>query len=65
MKTIGISPKVWIPTLALFTAGIVLVVLGAILDDHDVRTMGLTALGAAVAAAGAGYSAAPGNVVRK
>lgn len=65
MKTIGISPKVWIPTVALFVAGIALVVLGAILDDHDVRTIGLTALGAAVAAGGAGFSASPGNVVRK
>lgn len=65
MKTIGISPKVWVPTLSLFLAGIILIVLGAVLDDHDVRTIGLTALGAAVAAGGAGYSASPGNVVRK
>lgn len=65
MKTIGISPKVWIPTVALFVAGVALVVLGAILDDHDVRTIGLTALGAAVAAGGAGFTASPGNVVRK
>lgn len=61
--TSGISPKVLRPALVLFAAGIVLVALSVIIDDEDVRAIGLTALGAAVTAAGVGFAAPPGEVV--
>jgi hypothetical protein len=60
--TSGISPKVKYPVLLLFVAGVVLVVLSVIVDADDVRTVGLTAIGSALATLGVGYRASPGEV---
>ena len=58
MKTIGISPKVYVPVIAQAVAGIVLILLGF---DVEGRTLLVTALGTA----GLGGGANPGNVVRE
>jgi hypothetical protein len=64
VKTLGISPKVLNPVALLFVAGIVLVVLSAVLeDDGSLRDLGLGALGSAVAALGVGFASSPGTVV--
>jgi len=60
-ETIGISPKVKNPAVGLVLLGVALVVLGVLLPDSDVRTIGLTALGSGVAGFGVGYASEPGE----
>jgi hypothetical protein len=58
----GISPKVAKPALATVVCGVALVVVGLVLKDNTVLTMGLTALGIAPGAARIGYGADVGDI---
>lgn len=58
-----LSPKVAAFLAAVGGPGIILLILGIVLDNDDLRTAGLTALGASVVGGGAGYKAKPGDVV--
>lgn len=55
MKTLGVSPKVYVPVIAQVAAGIVLLLLGL---DVEAKTAFVTA----VATAGLGGGAKPGQV---
>lgn len=61
--TIGISPKVTAFLAAVGGPGILLIILGLILGDADVRNAGLILIGGAGAGTAAGYKAPPGEVV--
>lgn len=63
MKTLGTSPKVAAFIAATSLPGVILLVLGAILDIAELRSAGLALLGGSVLGGGAGYSAPPGDVV--
>ena len=59
---IGWSPKVLIPGLVLFGVGLVCIIVGVIIKEPDLRTIGYSVLGAGVVALGAGRAAKPGTV---
>lgn len=61
--TIGLSPKVKNPALLLVGVGLLLVIVGALIPDGDLRTIGITALGSGIAGFGAGYASEPGVVI--
>jgi hypothetical protein len=63
MKTKGVSPKVARPALVLLVAGLALFGIALLVADDDLRTIGLSAIGAAVTSAGVGYAAPPGDTV--
>jgi len=54
-KTVGVSPKVYLPVVGMLVAGVVLVLIGL-----DVE--GKTLIGTAIATAGVGGFASPGKV---
>jgi hypothetical protein len=54
-----ISPKARNPALVLFAAGIVLVIVGALIPDETLRTLGYGALGSALAGFGVAYASSP------
>jgi len=58
-ETVGIAPKVAWPTLILFIAGALLVVLHFVLDDPSdtLLTIGLAAIGASGVTGGVGFAA--------
>lgn len=62
VRTVGVSPKVVIPTSALVGAAVVIAALDVfgVIDVDDALYLGL--LGAAGVTGGAGYSAPPGKV---
>jgi hypothetical protein len=62
-QTIGWSPKVYVPFLILLATGAALVVLGVVLPDETLRTLGYGALGSALTTGVLGRQASPGNVV--
>jgi hypothetical protein len=62
METIGISPKVKAFMAAVGGPGIVLLILGVIIDDDTLRTVGLSLIGGGTAGGFAGYRAKPGAV---
>lgn len=59
----NLSPKVANPTFVLLGVGLLLVILGVLLKDDEVRTLGLGALGSALVALPVGYRSSPGDVV--
>jgi hypothetical protein len=63
MKTVGLSPKITAVLAAVGGPGVVLLILGLILDDETLRTIGLSLLGGSVVGGGAGFQAPPGDVV--
>lgn len=65
VETVGISPKVQAVFIALGGPGLILLILGLVLDDDTLRTAGITALVAALGGAGAGAAASPGTVRSK
>jgi hypothetical protein len=50
-----VNPKVYIPAAIQLVAGIVLVVLGAVLPDETLRGIGYGALGSGLTTFGVGY----------
>lgn len=64
-ETDGISPKVQAVFYALGGPGLILIIVGFVIDDDTLKTAGITALVAALGGAGAGYVAKPGAVVPK
>lgn len=60
--TIGISPKVALPALALLAAGVVLAVVGAIVGNDTLVTVGLALVAAAGGGGAIGYAAPAGAV---
>lgn len=64
LRTLGISPKVALPTLAAVAVGTALTVLGVLIHDGTVRDTGIGVLATAgIVIAPVGYSAPPGDVV--
>lgn len=62
--TLGLSPKALNPALTLFAAGVVLVILSAVLtDDGSLRDLGLGAIGSAILGFGVAHQSDPGDVV--
>jgi hypothetical protein len=61
--TKGVSPKVRNPALVLLVVGLALLGIALLVSDDELRTIGLSAIGSAVAAAGVGYAAPPGETV--
>jgi hypothetical protein len=62
-RTLGQSPKVIWPGLAIGGLGVLLVILGEIMDSARVRAAGLGALSSSALVAALGYAAPPGAVV--
>lgn len=60
--TVGISPKVALPAIALLIAGVLLIVVGAIVGNDVVIYIGIGVLGALGIAAPAGYAAPAGAI---
>lgn len=66
IETDGTSPKVKVPAVALGVVGLVLLVLGSLVDGlGDTREVGLGLLLASPIGAALGFQARPGNVVVK
>jgi hypothetical protein len=63
IESVGVAPKVKAFLAAVGGPGVILLILGFILDDADLKTAGIAALGAAVVGGGAGAAAGPGKVV--
>lgn len=64
LKTLGISPKVANPTLALIAVGVAALVVGHFLHDPVLRAIGVSLLGAAgVIVAPVGFQSSPGTIV--
>lgn len=61
--TVGVSPKVSIPAVVLAGFGLAVAVVGILLGDDTLRTVGLTAIGAGVAGGFVGYAAPAGHVL--
>lgn len=64
MRTVGLSPKVAVPAIALVGLGGVLLALGLILQEDTLVKAGVALLGAAGVQLPLGIKADPGNVVR-
>ena len=62
-RTLGISPKVFMPAVAALAAGAALVSVGALLDNQRLRNLGLGAVASTVLITALGYGAPPGYVV--
>ena len=62
--TIGVSPKALYPTLLLAGLGLLFIILGVILKEDQLKTIGYSVLAAAVPAFGAAYIARPGETIR-
>lgn len=62
LKTIGISPKVKFPALALAALGVVVVIAGVVLGLQPVASAGAALVAASGISFGIGYSAPPGQL---
>ena len=62
MFTVGISPKVKLPALALLGIGVVLALLGVVTNDTELIEKGVALIGASGLVGGIGYRADPGVV---
>jgi hypothetical protein len=62
-RTLGYSPKVVLPGLAISAFGAGLLVLGTAVDSRGLRAAGVGALAASAFATSLGYAAPPGAVV--
>jgi hypothetical protein len=62
-RTLGISPKVFVPVLAASALAIALASAGALLDRPRIRNLGLGAIASTFLIAALGYRAPPGYVV--
>lgn len=62
LKTIGISPKVKLPAIALAVVGAAVALTGYLIGDTPTITAGVGIIGASGLGFGVGYSAAPGQV---
>jgi uncharacterized membrane protein len=60
---IEISPKVSLPAISLAAFGLITAVVGVVIGDDTLRTVGVTAISAGVAGGFVGYAAPVGNVV--
>ena len=63
VTTEGVSPKAFLPALIGVAVGVALVVLGILVEDETLKTIGYSVLGTAVVAFPIAYKAGPGNVV--
>lgn len=61
-RTNGLSPKVAAVIAALGGPGVILLILGLVLKDETLKTIGLSLLGGGALGGAAGYKASPGDV---
>ena len=62
-RTLGISPKVFVPALAASAMGVALVLVGTLLGSQRIRNLGLGAIASTFLITALGYGAPPGYVV--
>lgn len=60
-KPFNLHPKVYNSTMVLLAAGLVFVVLGVLLDEEQLRTLGYATLGSSIAALTVGYVSPPAD----
>jgi hypothetical protein len=65
LETVGISPKVALPSAILAAAGVVAVALGIVLKEGTLAEIGAALLGASGITFGVGHQAKPGPVRTK
>jgi uncharacterized membrane protein len=65
MKTVGLSPKALAATGAVLAVGLILVIVGALIPDPDLKQWGYGAIVAAIPALIGAAAASPGTVIRK
>jgi hypothetical protein len=58
-----ISPKVYVPVAVILAIGLILVLLGVVVDEQELKTLGYGVLGTSLPAAIAGFLAKPGSTV--
>lgn len=65
VESVGVQPKVTYPAIALFVAGVILIVLGIAFDDEQMRNYGFVAIGSSGVSFGTGWLAPIGRVLIK